>query len=129
LAMLRGAMRELRLRRPDRLDTDVGPVIDADARQALLDYLDEVRAQVRTGGAAIEGHGHFVAPTLVELPALDALRKEIFGPVLHVVRYRRDELPQLIDAIDRVGYGLTLGVQTRIDEVVGLIASRARVGN
>jgi len=81
------------------------------------------------GGAAVEGHGHFVAPTLVELPALDALRKEIFGPVLHVVRYRRDELPQLIDAIDRVGYGLTLGVQTRIDEVVGLIASRARVGN
>ncbi len=131
LAMLRGAMRELRVGRPDRLDTDVGPVIDADARDALFGYLDEVRAQVRIGGAVSEGHehGHFVAPALVELPALEALRNEVFGPVLHVVRYRRDELPALVDTIDRVGYGLTLGVQTRIDEVVELIAARARVGN
>ncbi len=131
LTMLRGAMRELRVGRPDRLDTDVGPVIDADARDALLGYLDEVREQVRIGGAVSEGHahGHFVAPALVELPALDALRKEVFGPVLHVVRYRRDGLPGLVDAIDRIGYGLTLGVQTRIDEVVELVAARARVGN
>ncbi len=129
LAMLRGAMRELRLGRPDRLDTDVGPVIDAEARDALLGYLEAMRSPGHARATAERGHGYFVAPALIELPAVGALRREVFGPVLHVVRYRRDELPELVDAIDRVGHGLTLGVQTRIDETVELVVSRARVGN
>ncbi|RIK95861.1 MAG: trifunctional transcriptional regulator/proline dehydrogenase/L-glutamate gamma-semialdehyde dehydrogenase [Burkholderiales bacterium] len=138
LAMLRGAMRELRLGRPDRLDTDVGPVIDRSARDALLGYLDEMRAGVRTAGpAGSEGraparerrHGWFVAPALVELPDVGALRREVFGPVLHVVRYARAALPRILESIEGIGYGLTLGVQTRLDETVDLVASRARVGN
>ncbi len=130
LAMLRGAIRELRIGRPDRLDTDVGPVIDADARDSLLGYLDEVRAQPCVARVAHEcRHGHFVAPVVVEIPEVGALRREIFGPVLHFVRYARAELPALLEDLDRVGYGLTLGVQTRIDEAVDLVASSARVGN
>ncbi|MCD6680067.1 MAG: trifunctional transcriptional regulator/proline dehydrogenase/L-glutamate gamma-semialdehyde dehydrogenase [Burkholderiaceae bacterium] len=138
LAMLRGAMRELRLGRPDRLDTDVGPVIDRAARDALLGYLYEMRAWIReVGSPATEtraslrerGHGCFVAPTIVELPDVGALRREVFGPILHVVRYARDELPGIVATLERIGYGLTLGVQTRLDETVELIASRARVGN
>ncbi|HLT27615.1 MAG TPA: trifunctional transcriptional regulator/proline dehydrogenase/L-glutamate gamma-semialdehyde dehydrogenase [Zeimonas sp.] len=146
LAMLRGAMRELRVGRPDRLDTDVGPVIDADAHAALQAYLDQAGAagaatdevtfrphdavETELQRAARErGHGHFVMPTLIELPRLDALRREVFGPVLHVVRYARDELPALLETLDDIGYGLTLGVHTRIDETVDRIASHARVGN
>jgi len=138
LAMLSGAMRELRLGRPDRLDTDLGPVIDRAARDALLGYLDEVRPCVCEGGStAVEAraplrerrHGCFVAPVLVELPDVGALHREVFGPILHVVRYARDELPGIISNLERIGYGLTLGVQTRLDETVDLVASRARVGN
>jgi len=74
-------------------------------------------------------HGCFVAPAIVELPELGALRREVFGPILHVVRYARDELPGIVETLERIGYGLTLGVQTRLDETVDLVASRARVGN
>ncbi len=137
LAMLRGAMRELRLGRPDRLDTDVGPVIDRDARDALLAYLENAGTQVLAGGtnpvdeaaARERRHGWYVAPAVVELPTVGALRREIFGPVLHFVRYAREELAGVLETIERIGFGLTLGVQTRIDETVDFIAERARVGN
>lgn len=133
LEMLRGAMRELRVGNPDRLATDIGPVIDAQARDQLLAYI----ARMRERGHAIdqlpldkacEG-GTFVPPTMIEIDALSQLEREVFGPVLHVLRYRRNRLPQLVQAINETGYGLTLGVHSRIDETVAFVASHAHVGN
>jgi RHH-type proline utilization regulon transcriptional repressor/proline dehydrogenase/delta 1-pyrroline-5-carboxylate dehydrogenase len=133
LAMLKGAMRDLSIGSPDRLSTDVGPVIDEEARQSLLRHIEEMRAR---GNAVFQlslpapcARGAFVAPALIEIASLSELRREVFGPVLHVLRYRREQLPELLAAIDGTGYGLTLGIHSRIDETIAFIASRARVGN
>jgi RHH-type proline utilization regulon transcriptional repressor/proline dehydrogenase/delta 1-pyrroline-5-carboxylate dehydrogenase len=73
--------------------------------------------------------GRFFAPLVVQLPALESLEREVFGPIVHVVRYRAADLDKVVDAVNAMGYGLTLGVHTRIDSVAQRIASRARVGN
>jgi len=133
VAMLKGAMRELRLGNSALLATDVGPVIDAEAQAMLAAHVARMRA---TGAdvfqlplpAACE-QGTYFPPTLVALPDLGALTAEVFGPVLHVVRFRQDQLPQLVDAINATGYGLTHGVQTRIDETVAAVCARIRAGN
>jgi RHH-type proline utilization regulon transcriptional repressor/proline dehydrogenase/delta 1-pyrroline-5-carboxylate dehydrogenase len=133
LEMLKGAMAELRVGRPDRLATDIGPVIDAEARDALLAHIERMRGSARSVHQLPLGpeceHGTFVAPTVIEIDRLDQLQREVFGPVLHVLRYRRDQLPQLVDAINATGYGLTLGVHSRIDETIDYVANRAHVGN
>ena len=136
LAMLEGAMRELRIGDPSRLATDVGPVIDAEARAALVAHIERMRT---VGFKVIEipmtaecARGTFVAPTLVDLGGLAGLahlEREVFGPVLHVLRWKRDELPALVDAINAAGYGLTHGIHTRIDETVAMILGRIRAGN
>ncbi|WP_235953542.1 trifunctional transcriptional regulator/proline dehydrogenase/L-glutamate gamma-semialdehyde dehydrogenase [Noviherbaspirillum galbum] len=133
LTMLKGAMHELRLGRPDRLAIDIGPVIDAEAQQGLLAHIDRMRGKARDFfQLALPpecADGTFVPPTVIEIQSLSDLKREVFGPVLHVLRYRRDELPQLIDAINATGYGLTLGIHSRIDETIDFITSRAHVGN
>ena len=136
LPMLEGAMRELALGSPDRLSIDIGPVIDEDARRGIEAHITAMRAKGRrvfqaTPVTADEGlkYGHFVAPTLIELDSIDELEREVFGPVLHVVRYRRESLPALVDAINATGYGLTLGIHSRIDETIDAIVGRAHVGN
>src|SRR5690606_23824466 len=73
--------------------------------------------------------GTFVAPAVIEIDAMSQLKREVFGPVLHVLRYRRPNLPQLIDAINASGYGLTMGVQSRIGKTIEMVKSRAKVGN
>jgi RHH-type proline utilization regulon transcriptional repressor/proline dehydrogenase/delta 1-pyrroline-5-carboxylate dehydrogenase len=133
LTMLRGAMRQLRVGNPDRLSTDIGPVIDADAQQMLLRHIDNMKNRAQ-GFYQLPlpqacDSGSFVAPTIIEIASLSQLQREVFGPVLHVLRYRRDELPQLIDAINASGYGLTLGIHSRIDETIDFICARAHVGN
>ncbi|EJN07471.1 trifunctional transcriptional regulator/proline dehydrogenase/L-glutamate gamma-semialdehyde dehydrogenase [Herbaspirillum sp. YR522] len=133
LDMLKGAMAELRVGRPDRLSTDIGPVIDAEARDGLLAHIERMRGSARAVHQLPLGpeceHGTFVAPTVIEIDRLDQLQREVFGPVLHVLRYRRDQLGQLVDAINATGYGLTLGVHSRIDETIDYVANRAHVGN
>ncbi|SNS13293.1 L-proline dehydrogenase /delta-1-pyrroline-5-carboxylate dehydrogenase [Noviherbaspirillum humi] len=133
LAMLRGAMRELRIGDPSRLDTDVGPVIDEQARAGLQRHIDELglraKSMMQLDLPPACAHGSFVAPALIEISSLSALTREVFGPVLHVLRYRRDDLPALLDAIHATGYGLTLGVQSRIDATISRIAGSARIGN
>jgi RHH-type proline utilization regulon transcriptional repressor/proline dehydrogenase/delta 1-pyrroline-5-carboxylate dehydrogenase len=131
LRMLRGAMDELVVGDPRLLATDVGPVIDGDAHAALTRYVDEHERAVvhRCRLGTTHEHGLFVAPTVIELPRAAALTREVFGPVLHVVRYRPERLDELVDEINGLGYGLTLGVHTRIDTTAKLIAQRARVGN
>jgi RHH-type proline utilization regulon transcriptional repressor/proline dehydrogenase/delta 1-pyrroline-5-carboxylate dehydrogenase len=131
LRMLRGALDELVVADPCLLSTDVGPVIDADAQSALSRYIAEHERDVvhRYRLGAKHEHGTFIAPTVIELERAAALTREVFGPVLHVVRYEPQQLEELVDEINGLGYGLTLGVHTRIDATAKRVAERARVGN
>jgi RHH-type proline utilization regulon transcriptional repressor/proline dehydrogenase/delta 1-pyrroline-5-carboxylate dehydrogenase len=133
LELLAGYMDELRVGNPALLSTDVGPVIDRDALAMLEAHAAQItpkslwhhRARISEDAAG----GRFFAPLVVELPNLSMVEREIFGPIVHVVRYRASELDQVIDAVNAKGYGLTLGVHTRIDSTAERIAKRARVGN
>jgi RHH-type transcriptional regulator, proline utilization regulon repressor / proline dehydrogenase / delta 1-pyrroline-5-carboxylate dehydrogenase len=133
LTMLKGAMRELRIGNPDHLAIDIGPVIDAEAQANLLNHIATMRQRGHPVHALeLPKHcedGTFVAPTVIEIASLSELSKEVFGPVLHVLRYRRDELPTLIKQINASGFGLTLGIHSRIDETIDNIVSQAHVGN
>ncbi|CAK9885181.1 MAG: Bifunctional protein PutA [Candidatus Erwinia impunctatus] len=138
LQMLRGAMAECRMAPPERLSTDIGPVIDAEARQQINQHIDNLREQGMTvhqaslpdpDAQALCSQGYFITPTLIELNTVEDLDKEVFGPVLHVVRYSRKSLPGLIDTINSRGYGLTFGVHSRIDETINQVTGRIRAGN
>jgi RHH-type proline utilization regulon transcriptional repressor/proline dehydrogenase/delta 1-pyrroline-5-carboxylate dehydrogenase len=131
LTMLEGCMAELVVGSPTLLRTDVGPVIDSAAQRGLLKYIEQHRAQTRYRCELTNAHesGLFVPPTLIELERVADLASEVFGPVLHVVRYRADGVDALVDEINALGYGLTLGVHSRIDSFATRIAERARVGN
>ncbi|WP_227753655.1 MULTISPECIES: trifunctional transcriptional regulator/proline dehydrogenase/L-glutamate gamma-semialdehyde dehydrogenase [Ramlibacter] len=135
LAMLRGAMAELRVGDPALLATDVGPVIDEDARAGIEAHLAAMRARGRCVHA-VPGHapqplagGSFVLPTLVEIESIAELEREVFGPVLHLLRYRREDLDGLLAQINATGYGLTLGLHTRIDETIARVSAAAHAGN
>ncbi len=134
VAMLAGAMAELQVGDPALLSTDVGPVIDSDALCLLDDHATRMRGQAKLIARAkldpeATAHGSFFAPTAWEIDAIDRLHKEVFGPALHVVRWKADQLDQVIDAINATGYGLTLGIHSRIDETIERIVARVRVGN
>ena len=138
LKMLRGAMAESRMGNPGRLSTDIGPVIDAEAKDATERHIQAMRAKGHAVFQAVRENsedakewqtGTFVAPTLIELDSIDELKKEVFGPVLHVVRYSRSQLDETIRQINASGYGLTLGVHTRIDETIAQVTGNAYVGN
>ena len=133
LELLRGAMDELAIGDPGELATDVGPVIDAAARDALERHVAEMHVaglvHHRVALPPACAAGTFVAPTLVTLDRLDRLTQEIFGPIVHVATWRADALDALIDRINAFGYGLTLGIHSRVDATVERIVSRARVGN
>ncbi|WMJ67578.1 bifunctional proline dehydrogenase/L-glutamate gamma-semialdehyde dehydrogenase PutA [Stenotrophomonas sp. 24(2023)] len=133
MTMLAGAMKELKVGNPGLLSTDVGPVIDADALQILQDHAVRMDREARLIAAAElsaeAANGTFFAPRAYELKDLGQLHKEIFGPVLHVIRWKADQLDAVIDQINATGYGLTLGVHSRIDETVDRIANGVHVGN
>ena len=137
LTMLKGAMNELQLGDPSKLSTDIGPMIDHAARQAVQQHIDSMRAQgfsvyqapSALNAVMVHTSGNFLAPTLIEIDTISALTREVFGPVLHVRRFKRGELPQLIDEIHATGYGLTMGVHSRIDETIDLVTSHANIGN
>lgn len=133
LAMLRGAMQELRVGNPELLSTDVGPVIDVPARDAIFSHILTMRkAGHRVDQITLDdsvAHGTFVAPVMIEIDDFAELTREVFGPVLHVLRYQRDQLDRLIDAINMSGYGLTFGVHTRLDETVRHVTKRINAGN
>jgi RHH-type proline utilization regulon transcriptional repressor/proline dehydrogenase/delta 1-pyrroline-5-carboxylate dehydrogenase len=131
LRLLRGWMDGLEIGDPALLATDVGPVIDGEAHAMLTEYIDAQRRSLHYQCRLHDAHaqGWFVPPTVIELDRVEELTREIFGPVLHVVRYRPAEADRLIDAINSNGYGLTLGVHTRIDSFARSVARRARIGN
>ena len=132
LELLAGAMDELVVGDPPALATDCGPVIDREA----LGQLESHAARIIVGSrwkhrAAVPGGtgGRFFAPLAVELDRIELLEREVFGPILHVVRYRSRDLDALLEAINAKGYGLTLGIHTRIDSRAQYIAQRVRAGN
>jgi RHH-type proline utilization regulon transcriptional repressor/proline dehydrogenase/delta 1-pyrroline-5-carboxylate dehydrogenase len=133
LTMLKGALAELAVGNPDRLATDIGPVITVEAQASIAAHI----AAMRDAGCAVHSvvlpdacaHGSFIAPTIIEIGSVSALKREVFGPVLHVLRYRRSALDLLIAEINATGYGLTFGVHTRIDETVSRAVSQANAGN
>jgi RHH-type proline utilization regulon transcriptional repressor/proline dehydrogenase/delta 1-pyrroline-5-carboxylate dehydrogenase len=135
IEMLKGAMAESRLGNPERLSVDIGPVIDQEAKAGIEKHIQAMRDkgrnvyQVAIADSDEIKRGTYVMPTLIELDSFDELQREIFGPVLHVVRYKRRELDQLIAQINASGYGLTLGVHTRIDETIAKVIDNVNAGN
>ena len=130
IAMIKGAMDQLTMGDPWDLSTDVGPVIDATARDDFAAYIRAARDQGRVLHALpVPETGTFIAPTLIQVDGIAALGREVFGPVLHVATYRARDLPKVIDAINATGFGLTFGLHTRIDERVGQISDALHVGN
>ncbi|HHS1394171.1 TPA: bifunctional proline dehydrogenase/L-glutamate gamma-semialdehyde dehydrogenase PutA [Neisseria meningitidis] len=135
LDMIKGAMDELVVGKPIQLTTDVGPVIDAEAQQNLLNHINKMKGvaksyhEVKTAADVDSEKSTFVRPILFELNNLNELQREVFGPVLHVVRYRADELDNVIDQINSKGYALTHGVHSRIEGTVRHIRSRIEAGN
>jgi RHH-type proline utilization regulon transcriptional repressor/proline dehydrogenase/delta 1-pyrroline-5-carboxylate dehydrogenase len=133
LAMLKGAMAELNVGNTERLKIDVGPVITAEAKDNIERHIAKMRALGRKVERLILPDetvaGTFVAPTIIELRSMADLDREVFGPVLHVIRYRRRDLDRLIDAINATGYGLTFGLHTRLDETIAHVTKRIKAGN
>jgi RHH-type proline utilization regulon transcriptional repressor/proline dehydrogenase/delta 1-pyrroline-5-carboxylate dehydrogenase len=133
IEMLAGAMAELKIGDPALLSTDVGPVIDQDAK----DMLEKHAARMAREGQLIHEaklgadcqHGYFFAPRAYKIDSLQRLEREVFGPILHVIAFSGDRLDEVIEAINRTGYGLTLGIHSRIDSRAEHIVSRLRVGN
>lgn len=133
LIMLRGAMRELGIGNPALLSTDVGPVITARAAQDITRHIEAFR-QKKAPVFALPmpqscAAGSFVSPTLIEILNVQEMEKEVFGPVLHVLRYSRRNLDQLLADINATGYGLTFGLHTRIESTVKHVLSRVDAGN
>lgn len=133
VAMIRGAAETLKVGDPGELATDLGPVIDEEAKKALdehLEWLEKNATQIaRLPVPSEAAHGSFVAPAIYEISSLSELNRENFGPILHVIRFDGERLDQVIEQINSTGYGLTLGLQSRIDTVRDYVEEHARVGN
>ena len=133
IEMLCGAMAELKLGDPSELFTDVGPVIDSMAKKTLQEHFDRMSQEAKLLYQCKLPSGldqtNFFAPSLFELTSLDLLKREVFGPILHVIRYTVKDREQVIQAINHTGYGLTLGIQSRIQQTVDLISRQVHVGN
>lgn len=133
ITMLTGAMQTWSVANSAYLSTDVGPVIDAGAQKTLQAHIDDMHqkatfiAQMKIADDA--KNGTFIAPIAFEIPALSVLEKEVFGPILHVIRFKRKELLSVIDQINQLGYGLTFGIQSRIDQTIDEIQKHIKTGN
>ncbi|MGE3149087.1 MAG: bifunctional proline dehydrogenase/L-glutamate gamma-semialdehyde dehydrogenase PutA, partial [Pseudorhodoplanes sp.] len=133
LTMLRGALAELAVGNPLALSVDIGPVITAEAQAHIEKHVagmaERGHAVTRATLRPETGAGTFVAPTIIEIERIEELEREVFGPILHVVRFRHDELDALIRSINATGYALTFGLHTRIDETIAYVTARIEAGN
>jgi RHH-type proline utilization regulon transcriptional repressor/proline dehydrogenase/delta 1-pyrroline-5-carboxylate dehydrogenase len=129
IEMISGAANELAIGDPRDLATQVGPVIDDEAKQRLETHIARMKKEARVHFAGKAPGGNYVAPHIFELSDADQLTEEVFGPVLHVVRYAADRLDRVLQSIERSGYGLTLGIHSRIDDTVEAVIDRLSVGN
>lgn len=133
IELLCGAMQELTIGEPQYLSTDVGPVIDAHAATTLRQYIERMTKQARLiyqcPLTKEHDQGHYIAPVVFEIDHVQQLDGEVFGPVLHIIRYQAQQLDDVIEAINGTHYGLTLGIHTRIETKADYIFKRVRVGN
>ena len=132
LEMIKGAFEALVVGDPADPATDVGPVIDQEAWFNLEGHVHAMQGDgypVTRLGRSSDQNGWFVAPTIIEIPSIAVLDREHFGPILHVIRFSADQLEQVVDAINATGFGLTLGLHSRIAATRRLVEARARVGN
>ena len=132
LVMLKGAMQELRIGDPAKLATDIGPVIDADAKQRLLAHVARLKSEAKeiaTTPYTESVSGHFIQPQAWEIPSIGWLTGEVFGPILHVIRYKPEKLADLIRQINATGFGLTGGLHSRIESTVRFVERELQVGN
>jgi RHH-type proline utilization regulon transcriptional repressor/proline dehydrogenase/delta 1-pyrroline-5-carboxylate dehydrogenase len=135
LSRLKGAMSELRVGPPAHLHTDVGPLIDARACRAVAAHVDRLSALGRRVWRLAHPDsercpaGHYLLPTLIEIESLEDLEGEVFGPVLHFLRWPRRDLSRLLEQIHRTGFALTLGVQSRDEALIEQVVSATRAGN
>jgi RHH-type proline utilization regulon transcriptional repressor/proline dehydrogenase/delta 1-pyrroline-5-carboxylate dehydrogenase len=133
ITLLKGAMQELKLGDPGKLSTDIGPAIDHKSKATLEAHAERMNTEGRFIAEVPlpkeAQYGSFFAPRAYEIPRLSLLEKEVFGPILHIIRYNSDQLDQVINDINATGYGLTLGIQTRIRTTADYILQRVHVGN
>ncbi|PIZ03377.1 MAG: bifunctional proline dehydrogenase/L-glutamate gamma-semialdehyde dehydrogenase [Gammaproteobacteria bacterium CG_4_10_14_0_8_um_filter_38_16] len=133
IEMLAGAMQTWSVGNSDDLSTDVGPVIDAASQKTLQTHIEHMHREAKCIAqmplSASLKQGTFIAPVAFEIPQLSILKKEVFGPVLHVLRFKRKDLTTIIDDINQLGYGLTLGIQSRIACTIDEIQKRIKTGN
>ncbi|MCJ8324382.1 MAG: bifunctional proline dehydrogenase/L-glutamate gamma-semialdehyde dehydrogenase PutA [Rhizobiales bacterium] len=131
IEMIIGAAEQLKMGDPARVDTDIGPVINAAAKDALMVHIANFSDSktLLYAGVNVERHGHFVAPHIFEIQTMADLKAEVFGPVLHIIRFKSDEIDKIITEINATGFGLTLGIHSRLDTQVQHIIDHARVGN
>ena len=133
IEMLKGAMKELVVGDPNQISTDIGPVIDQEAQTNLLGHIEDMKQSAKliyqSPVADSCKNGTFVPPTAVEIPDLQALTQEFFGPILHIVRYEAKDLDKLPDIINSTGFGLTFGIHSRIEETVVFFKKKVKAGN
>ncbi|MBR0756736.1 bifunctional proline dehydrogenase/L-glutamate gamma-semialdehyde dehydrogenase PutA [Bradyrhizobium jicamae] len=129
IEMIAGAARELKIGDPADASVHIGPVIDAEAKQRLDAHIERMKRGARVHLAGTVPAGNFVTPHIFELANAGQLTEEVFGPVLHVVRYRADKLGDVLTAIEATGFGLTLGIHSRIDDTIEDVIDRLQVGN
>ena len=139
ISMIKGAMKELHVGNPEFFSTDIGPVIDNKAYSALNSHVTYLEGVAKQGKATLHytcdlpdmgDRGHFFfAPRLYEIADLSLLKQEVFGPCVHVIRFKGKDIEQVIEQVNATGFGLTMGIHTRIDQKAEFLASRSRAGN
>jgi len=136
ITMLKGALAELHIGNPAKLSTDVGPVIDQKALNALNEHADYMKThgkllyQCKLGNDVSDADGHFFfEPRLYEISDINVLTKEVFGPCVHIVRFKGNEIEQVIEKVNSTGFGLTMGIHTRIEHRAVALAKLSRAGN
>ncbi len=129
IEMISGTARELGIGDPRDIATHIGPVIDPEAKRRLDKHIARMKNEARVHFAGTAPVGNYVAPHIFELADAGQLTEEVFGPVLHVVRYRAEQLDRVLQSIERSGYGLTLGIHSRIDDTIEAVIDRLSVGN
>lgn len=132
MALLAGAMQELRIGNPQLISTDIGPLIDEDAQRMVNDHIEKLKNTARlVAKTPLDDslQGHFVTPHAFEIQSIEQLSHEVFGPVLHIIRFKSTELHTLASHINATGYGLTFGIHSRIQEHIDYFCENIRAGN
>ena len=130
LKMLIGATKKIKIGLPNLLSTDIGPVIDQEAKDRINNHVKSFKSKVLSQSPLESKYqGYYVTPTIIEIESLNEVKEEIFGPVIHVYKYKSNEIEKLISDINKMNYGLTLGIQSRIENTINYIFNNANIGN